>query len=129
MIVPTATMTVPELAQRVADCYRAARGDTFQDRGVVMPINHAEFPASIAAFVRELHKVRADDVGGEHMAAQMLQDMLIDDGNQLRHVGLGLVDVLLCSIVDEIHQVMKEATDTGSPEALAMLRRIGEFRS
>ncbi|MGZ8067391.1 hypothetical protein [Aeromonas salmonicida] len=134
MTIPTATkgtvdMTVPELAQRVADGYRSTCGDTFQDRGVAMPLNHAEFPASIAAFVRELHKVSADDVGGEQMAALMLQGMLTGDGSRLLPSGLGLVDALLYSIVDEIHRVMKDIADTGSPAALAMLLRIGEFKS
>ena len=49
MTIPTAAkgtvdMTVPELAQRVADGYRSTCGDTFQDRGWRCPSTMPSFP-------------------------------------------------------------------------------------
>lgn len=125
----TADMTVLALAQCVADSYCAACGDTFQDRGMVMPLNHAQFPAAIATFTREISIEGADDIERELAAARILRGMLNDGGDKLHPLGMALVGALLCSMVDEVYQVMEEAAANGSPEALAKLRLMGEFRS
>lgn len=113
-------MTMAELAQRVADRYRAAFGETFRDRGEMLRLNTPAFPAAITVFV-----CGEDD--DAHTATLMLQAMLARDGDGLSNFGVRFIEALLFWLADQVYQAKAEATNP--PPPLAQLLRMEDYRS
>lgn len=113
-------MTVAELAQRVADRYRAAFGETFRDRGEVLRLNTPAFPAAITVFV-----CGEDD--DAHTATLMLQAMLARDGDGLSNFGVRFIEALLFWLADQVYQAKADVANPPPPSA--QLLRMEDYRA
>ncbi|MBL0560415.1 hypothetical protein [Aeromonas hydrophila] len=113
-------MTVSELAQQVADRYRATWGDTFRDRGETLLLNSAAFPAAITVFV-----CGEDD--DAQTATLMLQGMIAREGDGLSAFGQRFMEALLCWLARQVYQARVEAADT--PPVSAQILRMEDYQS
>lgn len=116
----TVEMTVPELAQQVADNYCIAWGYTFQAHGEVLRLNTPAFSAAITVFVFG----EGDDA---HTATLMLQSMLVRDGDGLSAFGQRFMEALLLWLAQQVYQAKAKANDPPSPSA--QLLRLEDYRA
>lgn len=116
-------MTAFELAQRAADCYRAAFGDHHQYQRLLMPLGGESLPRVILILAKAPWDEEDESVQ-EQEAAHLLLTMFTQDGERLRPSAAHLIAAYLDSLAEDILALMREAAETGAPELLAKIRRM-----
>ncbi|MBW3777752.1 hypothetical protein GL272_12595 [Aeromonas veronii] len=112
-------MTVPKLAQQVADNYRIAWGYTFRAHGETLRLNTPAFADAIAVFV-------LGDGEDAHSATLMLQAMLERDRDGLSAFGQRFMEALLLWLAQQVYQAKDEANNPPRPSA--QLLRLEDYR-
>lgn len=121
-------------AQKVADGYRVANGDSYRNGHTVIPLDSEEFPLSIVTHIRysleqkdELHKtkIRPTPMLDDWFVTSTLRAMLKKDGS-LNTYGIYVIEALLSLLSLWIQKGMVPNFD-GNFQVQAKKRHVGKI--
>lgn len=120
-------LSIVELARQVAVCYLAAQGQTFAHEGIVIELDDGSLSSTIVNGARDAFMEDANDTDGELQAIRLLLATLNGQRDGLSFFGMAFVtDVIRCMAEDVVDLLCEAAS--GDLEALAFVRKVGEFR-
>lgn len=118
---------IDELARQVAACYLTAHGHTFAFEGIVLELDESNLSNNLEEGIRGAFMTDANDFDGELQAIRLLLAGLNEQRNGLSPKGVTFVTNVLRCMAEDVIDLLCEAA-TGDPEALALVRKVGEFR-